>query len=115
MKTYNKDFSLLFVLFTHNNIFCTLTDYSGKTLTWSTAGSIKVRGSKKVTIASINSIVSRLHINNLNKIHIKLKGINRNKGIFMKTLKSLGFHIVSIQDKLNIPYNGCKNLRKRKV
>ena len=118
MKDLNKFFSILYINFTYNNIICTLTTYKGNTLIWSTTGSKKTKGLKKITTASINSLINCLYKNylkNSKSICIKIKGYNKNKNLFIKKLKVLGFKILFIQENLNIPYNGCKKKRKRKI
>lgn len=117
MKLSSKTFYFLFILFTHNNIICTLTNEFGKTLLWSSTGEKKQKGLKKTNLTSINFIINKLckYSKNSNIIYVRIKGTNKNKNLFLKKLKSFNFNLLMIQENLNIPYNGCKRTKIRRV
>lgn len=117
MKLANKSLYILCISFLHNNIICTLTDSSGKTLMWSSTGEQKQKGTKKITLTSLNFIINKLYIwvNLSSKIYIKIKGNNKVKNIFLKRLKMLGFSLIIIQERLCISYNGCKKKKTRRI
>ena len=119
MKSSLKKSNILLVLFTKNNIICTLTSLSGNVLSWITAGSLKVRGTKKITSSVTFSIIKALKYYNkkfeYTKVHIKIKGLNKNKNLFIKQLKLSGFDIISFQEDVVLPYNGCKKTNIRRV
>nr|WDA66133.1 ribosomal protein S11 [Phymatolithon calcareum] len=119
MSPSYKKSNVLSVLFTKNNIICTLTDITGKLITWTTTGSFKFRGVKKVTASTISSTIKKLYNYNknfgYNCTHVKLKGINKHKILFIKNLKTIGFNISSLQDSLILPHNGCRTNRSRRI
>nr|YP_009541970.1 ribosomal protein S11 [Synarthrophyton chejuense]AYR06640.1 ribosomal protein S11 [Synarthrophyton chejuense] len=119
MKLYNNKSIILLVLLKKNNIICVLTTLSGKVLTWVTTGSLKLRGTRKITsltiISSLKLIYTYIYKFNCNNVHIKIKGINKNKNLFIKYLKSIGFNIISFQEIPLLPYNGCKNNNIRRI
>ena len=115
----NKKSLILFVLFTNTNILCTLANLKGKTLMWTTAGLNKAKGVKKVTLSIIFTVIKTLYIYSKIKgnpsIHIKISGTNKNKSVFIKYLKVSGFNILSIQEKLLLPFAGCKGIKSRRL
>ena len=118
MKLISKTPIILFVFFTTNNIICTITNFEGKTLMWSTSGINKIIGSKKITTSTVFTLAKKLYnFNNINNssIYIKLKGVNKVKTNFIKYLKVLGFNILMIQEKLYLSHAGCKKPKKRKL
>lgn len=119
MSPLRKKSSILLVLFTKNNIICALTDLTGKLFKWSTVGSFKFRGVKKITTSTISSMIKNLYSYNRDLgysfIHVKLKGTNKNKTFFIKYLKTVGFNIISFQDDLMLPHNGCRKARGRRI
>lgn len=119
MSSLHKKSNILSVFFTKNNVICTLADLSGKSLIWVTTGSLKFRGTKKVTTSTISSIIKVLYNYNKNVgyscMHLKLKGVNKNKSFFIKYLKTVGFNIISLQDTLMLPHNGCRKTRGRRI
>ena len=119
-KNNNKKKSLiLFVLFTNTNILCTLANLKGKTLIWTTAGLNKTKGAKKVTLSIIFTTIKTLYTYSKIKgnlsIHIKISGTNKNKSVFIKYLRVVGFNILSIQEKLLLSFAGCKNIKLRRL
>ncbi len=118
MNLINKRSIILFVFFTNNNILCTITNFRGETLMWSTAGSDKVKGTKKITTSTIFTLIKKLYnfINANNfSLYIKVKGINKVKTNFIKQLKTFNFNILVIQEKLCLPHSGCKRSKVRKL
>lgn len=119
MDFTQKKANVLLILFTKNNIICTLTTLSGKVISWATAGSLKTKGSKKITSIIIISLIKQLfkysQILGYTHTHIKTKGINKNKSFVIKYIKIVGFNIVSLQEKIILPYNGCKTPSNRRI
>nr|YP_010199722.1 ribosomal protein S11 [Gracilaria flabelliformis]UAD89680.1 ribosomal protein S11 [Gracilaria flabelliformis] len=107
------------ILFTPNNILCTVTDIKGKVLFWTSAGSKKSRGMKKVTLTTIISILELiseyLNKSKIRNIHLNLNGFDKNKKIVLKYLKQSFFNILSITNNSMLSHNGCKNLKKRYI
>nr|YP_010199522.1 ribosomal protein S11 [Gracilaria baiana]UAD89380.1 ribosomal protein S11 [Gracilaria baiana] len=119
MDTNNLKSVRLNILFTPNNILCTVTNIRGKVLFWTSAGSKKSRGMKKVTLTTIISIL-RLIMEYLNKskiknIHLNLSGFDKNKKIVLKYFKHSFFNILSLTNNSMLSHNGCKNLKKRYI
>nr|YP_009511827.1 ribosomal protein S11 [Gracilaria ferox]AXI97704.1 ribosomal protein S11 [Gracilaria ferox]UAD89655.1 ribosomal protein S11 [Gracilaria ferox] len=107
------------ILFTSNNILCTVTNIKGGVLFWTSAGSKKSRGTKKVTLTTIISILG-LILEYLNKskiknIHLNLSGFDKNKKIVLKYFKHSFLNILSVTNNSMLSHNGCKNLKKRYI
>lgn len=119
MKLFNKFPIILSIYFANNNILCTITNLQGNTLTQSTAGINKIKGTKKVTISSIYALIKTLcsspEFNNSLSVYIKIKGTSKIKTNFIKYLKLFDFKILLIQEKLCLPYGGCKKVKTRKL
>nr|UVF63028.1 ribosomal protein S11 [Synarthrophyton patena] len=119
MDLFKKKSNILLILFTKNNMICTLTTLKGKVLGWVTVGSLKSRGKRKVTSYSILSIAKILYSYNLkfgySQVHIKIKGISKNQNLLIRYLKLVGFIIISFQQNSILPHNGCKVSRNRRI
>ena len=117
MKLINKKTAplVLFIRFRVNNILCTLTDLKGNTILWSTAGTKKLKGVKKITATVISLILRSLNdfslLGSFPILHVRVKGVNKLKTTFIKNLKVSKFTILSIQDKLCLSYGGCKKVK----
>nr|YP_010620062.1 Ribosomal protein S11 [Rhodomelopsis africana]WAX04075.1 Ribosomal protein S11 [Rhodomelopsis africana] len=113
-------FYFLLIFFTQNNIFLTLTNFKGEVLIWKSLGRLKIKGLKKVT----NSLIKNFIFSNLNeiktqkdlKLHVKLKGYNKSKKLFIRFLLIfLQETVSSFTDISNEPTNGCKLKKKRRL
>nr|AHX02506.1 ribosomal protein S11 [Schimmelmannia schousboei] len=115
----NKKSIILTILFTSNNIFYTLTKLNGEVLFWTSVGSKKLKGTKKITVTTItlamNSILNFVNEFKCNNIHIKFKGFNKNKRLAMKYLKQTSLNILSISDLTAMAHNGCRLSKMRRI
>nr|YP_010620200.1 Ribosomal protein S11 [Dipterosiphonia australica]WAX04236.1 Ribosomal protein S11 [Dipterosiphonia australica] len=110
----------LTILFNQNNIFLTLTNVKGEILFWQSLGNLKIKGLKKLT----QSLIKPFIYSNFNKIsifsnfrlHVRLKGFNKCKKKLLKILLPLlNILVLSVSDQSNIPTNGCKTKKKRRL
>ena len=119
MELIYKNSAILSVVFTKNNIFCTFSTLEGKTLNCISIGSKKIKGLKKITNLTLFSLLRDLNkLSTKYKIsyfYLKLKGINKNKNLFLKSLKNLKSNILLIQNQNKIAYGGCKITKRRRV
>lgn len=105
------------ILFTSNNILCTITNLRGEVLFWTSMGIKKSRGTKKVTLTTIISVLRQISEYlvqlRINFIHLSLKGFDKNKKVVLKYFKQSFLNILSITNNSMRSHNGCKNLKKR--
>lgn len=115
----NTNSLILFVLFSKNNILCTLTTLKGETLIGISGGANRTKGIKKSTNSTVFAIIKTLY--NYSKkfsyltLYIRIKGTSKNKNNFIKYLKSFGFNILLIQEKFSSPHGGCKMIKSRRI
>jgi len=114
-----KKTGILFVLFTSNNVICTFTNLTGDVLLWTSAGCQKSRGLRKsvstIVYNSVVSIIVKSSSLGFSHIHLKLKGLNKNKKSITKALSSTEINLLSIQDLTALPHNGCRVARQRRL
>ena len=119
MQLINKNSAVLSVLFTKNNIFCTLSNLEGKTLNSISIGSKKFKGLKKITNLTIISLIKDLNKSARNfeifYFYLRLKGLNKNKKLFLKNLKNIKSNLLLIQNKNKVAYGGCRISKSRKI
>nr|YP_009317635.1 ribosomal protein S11 [Pterocladiella musciformis]AOX49087.1 ribosomal protein S11 [Pterocladiella musciformis] len=110
---------VLKVLFTSTNILCTLVDIEGKVIFWTSVGTRKIKGTKKITLISINTmlkeVVQKLNETNCQFLYLEIKGFSKNKKTIIKFFKNSLVNIVLICDKTALPHNGCKRKKVRRV
>ncbi len=104
---------------TFNNIIITITNNNGNTISWSSAGKMGFKGSKKNTPYAASQTASNCgkiaYDMGLRKVKIYIKGPGSGREAAIRTLQNSGLEITSIYDITPIPHNGCRPPKKRKI
>ena len=104
---------------TFNNTIVTITDEFGNALSWSSAGALGFKGSKKSTpfaaqmAAETASKTAMEH--GLKSVEVTVKGPGPGRESAVRALGAVGYKINSITDVTPIPHNGCRPPKKRRV
>jgi small subunit ribosomal protein S11 len=104
---------------TFNNTIVTLTDSTGNALSWSSAGSLGFRGSKKSTpfaaqmAAEVAAKGAMDH--GLKTIEVYVKGPGAGREAAIRSLQAAGLEVSLIKDVTPIPHNGCRPPKRRRV
>ena len=102
-----------------NNTIITITDRSGNTLSWATAGGSGFRGSRKSTPFAAQIAAERAGTKaqeyGLKDISVKVKGPGPGRESALRALNAIGLNVVSIEDVTPLPHNGCRPPKQRRV
>jgi small subunit ribosomal protein S11 len=102
-----------------NNTIVTITDVEGNVVSWSSAGTLGFKGSRKGTpfaaqqAATTAATSAREH--GLRSIDIRVKGPGSGRESAIRALQAAGIEIKSIRDVTPIPHNGCRPPKRRRV
>lgn len=105
---------------TFNNTIITVTDLEGSVLSWSSAGGIGFKGSRKgtpfaATQAAINAGQGARAFG-MRSVEVRVKGPGAGRESAIRALQtSVGFTVKSIKDVTPIPHNGCRPPKRRRV
>ena len=104
---------------TFNNTNVTLTDQNGNVISWSTAGKVGFKGSRKntpyaATMAAENAAKEAMEVG-LRKVDVEVKGPGAGREAAIRSLQAAGLEILSIKDVTPIPHNGCRPPKRRRV
>jgi small subunit ribosomal protein S11 len=103
-----------------NNTIVTITDVQGNAVTWSSAASCGYRGSRKSTPYAAGEAATKaaqIVIDNfgMKNVQVKIKGPGPGRESAIRALHAAGLKILSITDATGIPFNGCRDPKKRRV
>ena len=102
-----------------NNIIISLTNKSGQVISWSSAGKMGFRGSKKNTpyaaqMAAEDCAKVALE-KGLRRVKVFVKGPGQGRESAIRSLHNSGIIIAEIVDVTPLPHNGCRPPKKRRV
>ena len=102
-----------------NNIIISLTNESGQVISWSSAGKMGFRGSKKNTpfaaqIATDDAVKKAYELG-LRTVDIFIKGPGAGRDSAIRAIQNAGLDVVSINDVTPLPHNGCRPPKRRRV
>ena len=102
-----------------NNTLVTITDLQGNALSWSSAGSLGFRGSKKSTpfaaqMAAETAARGAME-HGLKTVEVYVKGPGSGREAAIRSLQAAGLEVSMIKDVTPIPHNGCRPPKRRRV
>jgi|SRR3954466_7585550 len=102
-----------------NNTHVTITDLEGQVVTWSSAGTLGFKGSRKGTPFAAQQAASAAAAaakdSGLRSLDIRVKGPGSGRESAIRALQAAGIEIKSIKDVTPIPHNGCRPPKRRRV
>ncbi|HSI66214.1 MAG TPA: 30S ribosomal protein S11 [Planococcus sp. (in: firmicutes)] len=104
---------------TFNNTIVTITDMQGNAVSWSSAGALGFRGSRKSTpfaaqmAAETCAKTSIEH--GLKTLEVTVKGPGSGREAAIRALQAAGLEVTAIRDVTPVPHNGCRPPKRRRV
>jgi len=102
-----------------NNTHVTITDLEGNVVTWSSAGTLGFKGSRKGTPfaakQAATACATAAKDSGLRSCDIRVKGPGSGRESAIRALQATGIEIKSIRDVTPIPHNGCRPPKRRRV
>ena len=104
---------------TFNNTMITITDAQGNTISWSSAGAMGFKGSRKSTPyaaqVAAEDAGKKAVVHGMKNLEIEVRGPGSGRESALRALQAAGFNIISIRDVTPIPHHGCRPRKRRRV
>ena len=118
-KVIVESFGEVHINATFNNIIISFTNKKGEVISWSSAGKMGFRGSKKNTpyaaqTAAEDAAKVALDLG-LKKVKVFVKGPGNGRESAIRTLHNTGIEVSEIVDITPVPHNGCRPPKRRRV
>ena len=108
-----------FINASFNNVIISLTNNQGQVISWSSAGKMGFRGSKKNTPYAAQMAASdctKVAFDlGLRKVKVYVKGPGAGRDSAIRTIHTHGIEVTEIKDVTPLPHNGCRPPKKRRV
>ena len=102
-----------------NNLIISITNKSGQVISWSSAGKMGFKGSKKNTPYAAGQAASDCgkvaYDLGLRKVKVYVKGPGSGRESAIRTIHSAGIEVTEIMDVTPLPHNGCRPPKRRRV
>ncbi len=115
----NVPMGLVHIQATFNNTIVTVTDPTGNTVAWSSAGSLGFRGSRKGTPFAAQqaalTAANKAKEAGMRTVMVQVSGPGAGRESAIRTLATVGLDVKAIRDVTPIPHNGCRPPKRRRV
>ena len=102
-----------------NNIIISITNKKGEVISWSSAGKMGFRGSKKNTPyagqVAAAECSQKAHEMGLRKVEVFVKGPGAGRESAIRAIQNTGIEVTAIRDVTPLPHNGCRPPKRRRV
>jgi small subunit ribosomal protein S11 len=102
-----------------NNTMVTITDAQGNTISWSSAGMMGFKGSRKSTPyaaqVAAEDAAKKASEHGVRTIEVEVTGPGSGRESALRALQTSGFTVTSIRDVTPIAHNGCRPKKRRRV
>jgi small subunit ribosomal protein S11 len=104
---------------TFNNTIITITDLEGRVVSWSSAGAMGFKGSRKGTPFAAQvageDTARKAKEHGVRRVEVYVKGPGSGREAAIRALQAAGLQISIIKDVTPIPHNGCRPPKRRRV
>jgi small subunit ribosomal protein S11 len=104
---------------TFNNVIISLCNATGQVISWSSAGKMGFRGSKKNTPyaaqVAAEDCAKEAYEFGLRKVKVYVKGPGQGRESAIRTIHNSGIEVTEIVDVTPMPHNGCRPPKRRRV
>jgi len=104
---------------TFNNTMITITDAQGNAISWSSAGAMGFKGSRKSTPfaaqMAAEDAAKKASEHGMRTLEVEVRGPGSGRESALRALQAAGFTITAIRDVTPIPHNGCRPRKRRRV
>lgn len=109
----------IYITATFNNTLITITDSSGNTIGWGSAGASGFKGARKSTpyaaTSATEQVIRKAKERGLREVAVYIKGPGAGRDASLRAIRAAGLSISLIADVTPIPHNGCRPKKKRRV
>ncbi|MCZ6159632.1 30S ribosomal protein S11 [Campylobacter ureolyticus] len=111
---------IVFISASFNNTMITVTDKMGNVISWSSAGALGFKGSKKSTPyaaqQAVEDAINKAKEHGIKEVGIKVQGPGSGRETAVKSVGAIeGIKVTYFKDITPLPHNGCRPPKRRRV
>lgn len=109
----------VYITATFNNTLVTITDGSGNTIAWGSAGAAGFKGARRATpfaaTTAVEAAARKAQTHGIKEVEVYLKGPGSGRDAALRALKSVGMKMTLIADVTPMAHNGVRAQKRRRV
>lgn len=102
-----------------NNTIITISDPQGNVISWSSAGNVGFKGSRKSTPFAAQTAAEtagrKAMEHGMRRVEVHVRGPGSGRETALRSLQAIGLEISGIKDVTPLPHNGCRPPKRRRV
>lgn len=102
-----------------NNTIITISDPQGNVISWSSAGNVGFKGSRKSTPFAAQTAAEtagrKAMEHGMRRVEVHVRGPGSGRETALRSLQAVGLEISGIKDVTPLPHNGCRPPKRRRV
>ncbi len=115
----NISYGVAHIKSSFNNTILTIADQQGNVISWSSAGNVGFKGSRKSTPFAAQMAAEeagrKAMEHGIRKVDVHVRGPGSGRETAIRSLQGVGIEITGIKDVTPIPHNGCRPAKRRRV
>jgi small subunit ribosomal protein S11 len=115
----NSQKGIVHIHSTFNNTIITITNLTGDTISWASAGSAGFKGARKSTPFAAQTAAEKAAIeasqNGMKSVQIMIKGPGSGRESAIRAIEGARFEITSIEDITSVTHHGCRPPKRRRI
>ena len=115
----NVESGIAHIRSTFNNTIVTITDKKGNAVSWSSAGALGFKGSRKSTPfaaqMAAETAAKQAVEHGMKNLEVTVKGPGAGREAAIRSLQAAGLEVTAIVDVTPVPHNGCRPPKRRRV
>ena len=110
---------IVFIKSTFNNTIVTVTDVDGNVVSWSCGGAVGYKGSRKSTPfaaqLAAKAAAKKAMDMGMSTVEVRVIGPGSGRESAIRSIQGSGLRVTRIKDRTNLPHNGCRQRKRRRV
>jgi small subunit ribosomal protein S11 len=110
---------IVFIKATFNNTIITVTDTDGNVVSWSCGGAVGYKGSRKSTPfaaqLAAKAAAKKAMDMGMASVEVRVIGPGSGRESALRSIQGSGLRVTKIKDRTNIPHNGCRQRKRRRI
>ncbi|MXW42815.1 MAG: 30S ribosomal protein S11 [Acidimicrobiia bacterium] len=115
----NISYGIAHIKSSFNNTIVTIADQRGNVVSWSSAGNVGFKGSRKSTPfaaqMAAEEAARKAMEHGIRKVDVHVRGPGSGRETAIRSLQGVGIEITGIKDVTPMPHNGCRPAKRRRV